>query len=99
MVLIFGAIIFPRKLGEKIEQIHHFFIICNLKIKCSTPYPTILLYFRLPPNKSKTMIKYLMYKYKLTNMKNEGLPNIASNIGKSRLRLERGLARNEVFLG
>jgi hypothetical protein len=60
----------------------------NLKIKCNRYDSILLLKVGLSFIKNKVMIKYLMYKQKLINMKNERLPITTSKINKSYSRLK-----------
>lgn len=101
-MILYGCEVWECRLSKetwrKVKQILTHFIINNLKIKCNIPYPVLLLKVRLPPIKSKVMIKYLMYKHKLTNMKNEMLPITTSNISKSHSRLKK-VGLDMQFLG
>ena len=60
----------------------------NLKIKCNRYDSILLLKVGLSFIKNKVMIKYLMYKQKLINMKNERLSITTSKINKSYSRLK-----------
>ena len=60
----------------------------DLKIKCNRYDSILLLKVGLSFIKNKVMIKYLMYKQKLINMKNERLPITTSKINKIYSRLK-----------
>ena len=64
---------------ENIKQIQKCFITYNLKIKSNTPYPILLIEVGLSPIKSLAMIRLLLYKQKINNMGDHGLPKIALN--------------------
>ena len=60
----------------------------NLKIKCNRYDSILLLKVGLSFIKNMVMNKYLMYKQKVINMKNEGLPITTSKINQSYSRLK-----------
>jgi hypothetical protein len=94
MVVSFGEEVFLGKLGG-IEQIQNCFIINDVKIKGNTPYLILILEVELPPSiESKAMIRYLMYKNKLINMKKERFSITTSNIIKTHSKLKARKARD-----
>jgi hypothetical protein len=75
----FRATISLENLGGKSSLFQKNFIIYNCKIKSNIPYQILLLEVCLPSIESMAMIKYLMYKNKITYMKDKMFPIIASN--------------------
>ena len=69
-VILYGCEVWgcsiSRESWRKIEQIHKWFIIYNLKIKSNTPYHILLIEVGLSPIESIAMTRYLMYKHKIS---------------------------------
>jgi hypothetical protein len=70
-----------KETWRKIEQIWKHFIIHNLKIKSNMPCPILILKVGLPPMQSKAMISYLLYKYKLVNIRKRGFRETQRKVG------------------
>jgi hypothetical protein len=73
LAIIYGCEVWGCSISKetcrKIEQIQKCFITQNIRIKRNMPYPILLLEVGLSLVESKAMIRYLLYKYKLANMK------------------------------
>jgi len=64
-------------------------IVYNIKIKRNTPYLILLLEVGLSPITSKAMIRCLIYKLKIINIKDKMLLNTVSNSSETHSRLKR----------
>ena len=75
---------------RKIEQIQKRFIMYNLKIKSTTPYPILCIEMGLFPIESLAMSRLLLYKHKINSMGVHRLPKLSFNSSKKHLRLKQG---------
>ena len=68
----------------------------NLKIKNNTPYPIILIEVGLPPIEKITMTRYLLYKCKKNDTRDQRLPKIALKFNQDHLRLKKAWHKDNV---
>jgi hypothetical protein len=87
--VMFGDAISLNNLKER--HIQKNFIIYNIKIKGNTLYPILLLIeASLYHIERKSTIRYLMWKNKINNVDDKGLPKIASNSSQNHQLFNRG---------
>ena len=83
-----GVATSPKNLGEKLINFRKCFITYNLKIKNNMLYLILLIEVGIFPIKSMSMTRHLIYKHKINNMGDQGLPKIALNSSQNQSRLK-----------
>lgn len=68
MDMRFGVVVYPNRLGGRLNRSKNTFISYNLKIKGNTFYHILLIKEKLSLIESMAMTRYLMYKKNLYNM-------------------------------
>ena len=86
-VILYGCEVWGCSISKeswrKIEQIHKRFITYKLKIKSNTPYHILLVEAGLSPIESLAMLRFLLYKHKISNIDDHRLPKLALILAKT----------------
>jgi hypothetical protein len=69
-----------RESWRNIDHVQKNFITYNLKIKGNIPCPILLIEVSISPIEGMAMIRYLMYKNNINNMKTRGSPKLLQTL-------------------